>query len=202
MDEVIRGKVGAGAEPERSDAQPTAAGVGAAASAGVYPRELERPVVLRDGAYLRIRPIRPDDEPRLVDLYGRLSRYTVYQRFFTVMRRLPPDWAHFFANVDYRRRLALVAERDTPAGVELVGVGRYEPGEEPDAAEVAFVVEDGWQGLGLGAVLLTDVLRAGVARGIHRFRAFTLADNYRMLRLLSELTDVRERKTEDGVTAG
>lgn len=173
----------------------------AAPSPAPYPTELVRAVVLKNGAHVRIRPIRPDDEPRLVELYGRLSRYTVYQRFFTVMRRLPPDWAHFFANVDYRRRLALVAERDTPTGVELVGVGRYEPGEEPDAAEVAFVVEDGWQGLGLGAVLLTDVLRAGVARGIHRFRAFTLADNYRMLRLLTELTDVRERKTEEGVTS-
>jgi GNAT superfamily N-acetyltransferase len=173
----------------------------AAPSPAPYPTELVRAVVLKNGAHVRIRPIRPDDEPRLVELYGRLSRHTAYQRFFTVMRRLPPDWAHFFANVDYRRRLALVAERDTSTGVELIGVGRYEPGEEPDTAEVAFVVEDGWQGFGLGAILLIDVLRAAVARGIHRFCAFTLADNYRMLRILSELTEVRERKTEEGVTS-
>ncbi len=166
-----------------------------------YPTELVRAVVLKNGAHVCLRPIRPDDEPRLVELYGRLSRHTAYQRFFTVMRRLPPDWAHFFANVDYRRRLALVAERDTPAGVELIGVGRYEPEEEADTVEVAFVVEDGWQGFGLGAILLTGVLRAAEARGIHRFRAYTLADNYRMLRLLTELTEVRERKTEEGVTA-
>jgi GNAT superfamily N-acetyltransferase len=166
-----------------------------------YPTELVRAVTLSNGAHVRIRPIRPDDEERLVALYGRLSRHTVYQRFFTVMRRLPPDWAHFFANVDYRRRLALVAEHDTPAGVELIGVGRYEPGEEPAMAEVAFVVQDGWQGLGLGAILLTDVVRAAEARGIHRFQAYCLADNYRMLKLLTELTEVRERKTEEGVTA-
>ncbi len=166
-----------------------------------YPTELVRAVTLRNGAHVRIRPIRPDDEERLVALYGRLSRHTVYQRFFTVMRRLPPDWVHFFANVDYRRRLALVAEHDTPAGVELIGVGRYEPGEEPAMAEVAFVVQDGWQGLGLGAILLTDVVRAAEARGIHRFQAYCLADNYRMLKLLTELTEVRERKTEEGVTA-
>lgn len=173
----------------------------AATPAAPYPTELARAVVLKNGAHVRIRPIRPDDELRLVELYGRLSRHTAYQRFFTVMRRLPPDWAHFFANVDYRRRLALVAECDAPAGVELVGVGRYEPEEEPDTAEVAFVVEDGWQGFGLGAILLTDVLRAAEARGIHRFRAYCLADNYRMLRLFDVLTAVRERKTEEGVTA-
>ncbi|HET8578107.1 MAG TPA: GNAT family protein [Methylomirabilota bacterium] len=172
-----------------------------ATSPAPYPTELVRAVVLKNGAHVRIRPIRPDDEPRLVELYSRLSRHTAYQRFFTVMRRLPPDWAHFFANVDYRRRLALVAERDAPSGVELIGVGRYEPDEEPDTAEVAFVVEDGWQGLGLGAILLLDVVRAAEARGIHRFRAYCLADNHRMLRLLVELTEVRERKTEEGVTA-
>ena len=175
--------------------------VGAAASAGVYPRELERAVVSRDGSDLRIRPIRPDDEPRLLDLYGRLSEHTAYQRFFTLMRRLPPSWFHFFANVDYRNRLALVAERDTAAGLELVGVGRYEPAEEEGTAEVALVVQDGWQGRGLGSLLMGDVLSAGQARGIRRFRAYVLADNERMLRLLRTRVQILERKLEEGVVA-
>lgn len=169
-------------------------------AAAVYPRELVRAVTLEDGTFVRIRPIRPDDEPRLVDLYSRLSRHTAYQRFFTVMRRLPPDWYHVFANVDYRRRLALVAERETVADLQLIGVGRYEPGEEPETSEVAFVVEDGWQGRGLGAILLERVLSAAEARGIRRFRAYVLADNHRMLRLLASRTAVEERKTEEGVT--
>jgi RimJ/RimL family protein N-acetyltransferase len=165
-----------------------------------YPHELVRMVTLRDGSAVRVRPIRPDDEPRLVALYERLSRHTAYQRFFTVLRRLPPDWYHLFANVDYRTRLALVAERDTAAGVQLVGVGRYEPSEEPDTAEVAFVVEDGWQGRGLGGILLEAVLGAAEARGIRRFRAYVLADNHRMLRLLHTRTRVEEHRTEEGVT--
>jgi RimJ/RimL family protein N-acetyltransferase len=165
-----------------------------------YPRELVRMVTLKDGFAARLRPIRPDDEPRLVDLYERLSRHTAYQRFFTVLRRLPPDWYRFFANVDYVRRLALVAERETVAGVQLVGVGRYEPTEEPDTAEVAFVVEDGWQGRGLGGILLEAVLGAAEARGIRRFRAYVQADNHRMLRLLATRTQVEARKTEEGVT--
>jgi len=168
--------------------------------AAPYPRELVRTVALKDGFSARLRPIRPDDEPRLLDLYERLSRHTAYQRFFTVLRRLPADWYHFFANVDYVRRLALVAERETVAGVQLIGVGRYEPAEEPDTAEVAFVVEDGWQGRGLGGILLDAVLGAAEARGIHRFSAYVQADNHRMLRLLATRTQVEERKTEEGVT--
>jgi RimJ/RimL family protein N-acetyltransferase len=163
-----------------------------------YPGGLEREVPLKNGETLRIRPIRPDDEPRLVALYDRLSRHTAYQRFFTVRRRLPPDWLHYFANVDYRRRLALVAERETVAGVELVGVGRYEPSDDEATGEVAFVLEDGYQGQGLGAVLLDAIIRAGTERGLTRFRAYVLAENHRMLRLLARHTRIIERKTEQG----
>ena len=165
-----------------------------------YPKELERDITLQDGARLRLRPIRPEDQDRLIAFYARLSQHTAYQRFFTVLRRLPTDWYHFFANVDYVRRLALVAERDTVAGPQIIGVGRHEPSDEPDTAELAFVVEDGWQGRGLGALLLEAVLEAADARGVRRFRADVLADNYRMLRLLATRTEVEARKTEEGVT--
>ena len=170
-------------------------------AAAPYPKELERVVRLANGALVRLRPIRPDDAPRLIALYGRLSQLTAYQRFFTVMKRLPPDWAKVFATVDFQHRLAIVAERDTPAGVDLIGVGRYEPGDAEDTVEVAFTVEDGWQGYGLGGLLLDAVLRAAEARGFRRFRAYVLADNYRMLNLLNGRTDVIERRLEDGVMA-
>jgi RimJ/RimL family protein N-acetyltransferase len=164
-----------------------------------YPTELEHDATLKNGARVRVRPIRADDAPRLVSMYDRLSRHTAYQRFFTVMRRLPPDWATLLATVDYQRRLALVAEPADSGGHEIVAVARYEPTEDPHAAEVAFVVQDGWQELGLGTMLLGDLLRAASARGITRFRAWVLADNRRMLDLLTRFTDVRSRRLDSGV---
>jgi len=160
---------------------------------------LDREVVLRDGAQVRVRPIRTEDETGLVDLYGRLSAHTAYQRFFSVMRRLPPDWAHFLANVDHRRRFALVAERRHAGRPALVAVARYEPAEDPGVAEVAFVVQDDWQNRGLGTLLLRDLLRAAAANGIERFRAWVLAENRRMLDLLARFTDVTDRAIEQGV---
>ena len=115
------------------------------------------------------------------------------------MRRLPPDWARFLAEVDYRRRLALVVERGPRKAPELIAVARYEPTDRPDTAEVAFVVMDGWQGKGIGTALLGDLLAAAEARGVRRFRAWVLADNPRMLDLLDRFTDVKERKIESGV---
>jgi RimJ/RimL family protein N-acetyltransferase len=165
-----------------------------------YPTELEREIVLRDGARLRLRPIRPDDQDRLIAFYDRLSRQTAYQRFFSVMRRLPPDWAHWLANVDYQRRLALLAEHGEPGAPELVGVARYDSTDQQDTAEIAFVIQDAWQNRGLGTIMLDTLLAAAEARGIRRFRAYVLAGNARRIDLLVRFTDVRERRTESGVT--
>ncbi len=159
----------------------------------------DRDVVREIDAGLRVRLIRPDDEPRLIALHERLSAQSSYQRFFTVMRRLPTNWAHFLANVDYRTRLALVIERREAGDPQLVAVGRYESTADAGIAEVAFVVEDRWQGKGLGRLLLGELLAAADARGIRRFRAYVLADNRRMLHLLSRYTKVVERRLDAGV---
>ncbi|HET7340760.1 MAG TPA: GNAT family N-acetyltransferase [Methylomirabilota bacterium] len=165
--------------------------------AGV-PARFDRPVALRDGTTVRMRPIRPDDERRLVALYDELSRDTRYHRFFSVMRRLPPDWARFLANVDYRGRFALVVE--SPANPDtLIAVARYEPAGEPGVAEVAFTVQDAWQDRGLGTVLFRELLAAAAANGIHRFRAWVLADNRRMLDLIARRARVETRAMEQGV---
>jgi RimJ/RimL family protein N-acetyltransferase len=115
------------------------------------------------------------------------------------MKRLPPDWARLLANVDYHRRLALVAEQDGASGPALIGVARYEPTGRTGEVEVAFVVQDGWQNRGLGTILLGDLLRAAEARGIQRFSAYVLAENARMLDLLKRFTDVQSRTLESGV---
>jgi RimJ/RimL family protein N-acetyltransferase len=163
------------------------------------PDELTHTVTTTDGTPVTVRAIRPSDAERLIAFYDRLSEHTAYQRFFTVMKRLPPDWARMLANVDYVRRLALIAEVDTPAGPELVAVARYEPTADPKTAEVAFVVQDAWQNRGLGTALLHDLLRAAQARGIERFSAYVLAGNRRMLDLIGRFTRVTERKLDSGV---
>ena len=176
------------------------ASVGApAAPPAEYPLELVQVVSLRDGATVRLRPIRPDDEPGLEALFGRLSPQSVYQRFFAWHRRLPQSWYHEFSNVDYTRRFALVAEEAAADGIRLRGVARWEPSDEDEAAEMAIVIEDAWQGRGLGTVLLRRLLEIGANRGIHLFVADVLAENERMLRTLRTLTDIRTSSASHGV---
>src|SRR2546422_6998798 len=153
----------------------------------------------RDGASVRVRAIRPEDEPRLMALCRRLSSRTVYQRFFSV-RRLLPEEAHAFANVDYRQRMAVVAEVDGGQEPELVGVARYGPSDE-GTADIGLVVADGWQGLGLGSFLLEEILRAGERRDVHQFSADVLTENRRALRLLARHTAITRRTVASGVTS-
>jgi acetyltransferase len=157
-----------------------------------------RPVLLTDGTPVTLRHIRPEDESALTALYERLSPETSYQRFFTVMRRLPPDWTHILANVDYDRRMAIVALG--PSG-ELIGVARYVHDERAREAEIAVVIEDRWQGRGLGTLLLGELVGYAEARGIRRFRAYVLADNLRMLKLIGRVTAILERKLDSGVVS-
>ena len=166
------------------------------------PRDLADPeqgVTLRNGASVRVRAIRPDDEPRLMALCRRLSPRTVYQRFFS-FRRLLPEEAHALANVDDRRRMAVVAEVDDGQEPELIGVARYGPSDE-GTADIGLVVADAWQGLGLGSLLLEEILRAGEQRGIHQFSADVLTDNRRALSLLARHTTITRRTVGNGVTS-
>jgi RimJ/RimL family protein N-acetyltransferase len=165
-----------------------------------YLADPEQGVTLRNGTSVRVRAIRPDDEPRLMALCRRLSPRTVYQRFFSV-RRLLPEEAHAFANVDYRQRMAVVAEVDDGQEPELIGVARYDPSDEGTTADIGLVVADGWQGLGLGSRLLEEILRAGEQRGIHEFSADVLTENRRALRLLARHTAITRRTVASGVTS-
>jgi RimJ/RimL family protein N-acetyltransferase len=109
------------------------------------------------------------------------------------------EWYREFANVDYHARLALVAEHVTAEGMHVRGVARWEPDDEPGTVEIALVVEDAWQGRGLGRALLEALLDAARGRGIHRFTADVLVENERMLRLLRKTMVVEQASASQGV---
>jgi acetyltransferase len=108
----------------------------------MYPSDYIESVTLRDGTQVTIRPIRPDDAPRLQVTFKRLSSQTIYLRFLETLKQLSDKQAIYFANVDYQERMALVAEVEEAGEDSIIAVARYDMlgDSEPGAAESAIVV--------------------------------------------------------------
>jgi RimJ/RimL family protein N-acetyltransferase len=124
-----------------------------------------------------VRPITPADGPGLAAFHDALSDRSVYLRFFHPHPHLTPHEVTHFTTVDYRDRLALVAELEGA----IVAVGRYDRAPGTDEAEVAFVVADGLQRRGIATALLAALARAGRRLGIGELTAEVLTENAPML---------------------
>ena len=139
-------------------------------------------VVLADGLTVHIRPVRPEDNDRMLEMWGRFSAETIRMRFFAP-RNMTAEQMRFFSNVDYKDRFALVAET---AG-RIVGVSRFDRLiDKPDVAEFAVVVEDAEQGRGIGTALLRALVEPAADLGIRGFEGEVLRENSRMLHMLRD----------------
>jgi GNAT superfamily N-acetyltransferase len=143
------------------------------------------------------RPVQPDDGLLFCRLWDRLSPETVYRRFHAPLRSPPAD-AHRFVEVDHDLREALVAV----VGGEVVGVARYDRSPaDPATADVAVLVEDGWQGVGVARQLLAELTELARRRGVRTMTADVQADNDRVLALVRRLLPGASLKPESGVYA-
>jgi GNAT superfamily N-acetyltransferase len=142
-----------------------------------YPADLEVDEYLRDGSTVRFRPILPTDGDALVDFHDGLSPQSVYRRFFFVHPHLTRSELDRFTQVDYVERMAF-AVLD---GDRIVGIGRYERLSAGTEAEVAFVVTDDHQHLGIGTLLLDHLADVARVHGVEWFVAQTLSENRDML---------------------
>ncbi len=156
-------------------------------------------VTILGGSKVTIRPIRPDDAPRLQALVRRLSPESAYLRFLSPRRELPDDMARTLANVDYEKRMALVAEVKRDGQEDVIAVARYAVlAGEPHKAEFAIVVQDDYQGRGLGTLLMKRLVAYASARGIRRAVGQILSENERLFRFLDIVTDQIESRTYVG----
>jgi len=157
----------------------------------------------REGVPFTIRAIRPGDKERLLENFERLSERTVYYRFNEAKNQLTPADLRHLTEPDFDTHVALVAVApDEEDGHErILGVGRYYVGTRPSGepvAEVAFAVDDVFQGQGIGTHLLHHLGAIAVARGIDCFEAFVHPDNRRMLEVFENSGyGVRERADTD-----
>jgi GNAT superfamily N-acetyltransferase len=154
-------------------------------------------LALPSGGEVPFRVIRPDDAPALQRLHGRCGERTIYLRFFGSLEKLSEEQAQYFASTDGVDHLGLVA-LDPEDQNEIIAVARYArtPGDE--RAEYAALVEDRWQGHGVGASLTHRLIEEARGNGVSSFYALVKGENKRMLNVFRHLDLPEQERVEDG----
>jgi len=150
-----------------------------------YPTEYISAWKLKSGTPVTIRPIRPEDEPLMVKFHESLSEESVYYRYFSQLKldqRIAHERLTRICFNDYDREIALVAEHKDPktGGLEILAVGRLSKARGLNEAEFALLINDRWQGLGLGTELLRRLVQIGRSEKLNRITAQILQENHAM----------------------
>jgi len=153
-----------------------------------YPSAWEGWATLDDRTRVMIRPIHPEDAPRLQASFRKLTPESVCMRFLESFKELPDEQAAYFASVDYKTRMAFVGTITENRAESVIGVSRYDViNEEPPLkAECAVVVRDDYQGLGLGKKLMSRLASYAYQDGIESFIGIIHHANTRMMNFIKD----------------
>jgi len=157
---------------------------------------------MKSGEAVTIRPIRPEDEPLLIKLHQTLSDRTVYMRYFQPLK-LSQRTAHErltrICFIDYDREMALVVEHKTKNGApEIIAIGRLSKLRGRDEAELAVLVDDRYQHLGMGTELYRRLIAVARDEKVERVVSTILSENLDMQAICRELGFRLETDMEDG----
>ena len=147
--------------------------------------------MMKNGDNLLLRPIRPEDEPRMVKFHQTLSDRSVYLRYFyslSLSSRVTHDRLVRICFVDYDREIAIVAEhRDATGEHRILGVGRLVKFHARNEGEVAVLISDACQNQGLGTELFRRIVQVARDETLARVEAEILPDNLPMKKIAKRL---------------
>ncbi len=152
-----------------------------------YPTHYERHWVNLSGTPVLIRPVRPEDEPMIKELFAALSAETLYFRFFHLIKAMGHEQLARFCQVDYDREIALVATEEPPGKERLLAMCHLHVSPAREEAELAVVVGDYHQRQGLGRKLVSVGMELARELGLKRITGTVLPENEGMLTLARKL---------------
>jgi GNAT superfamily N-acetyltransferase len=165
------------------------------------PRDFTCPETLRNGLAVTIRHLRADDRERIAKAVRQLDRESVYTRLFSYRNELTEAGLDRIMRVDPGREVALVVTTAVGDDEIVIGSGRYVvsiPDAEDRTAELAFVVEEDYQGLGIASRLLKHFARLAREQGIVALDAEVLTENRSMLAVFARAGLPMKKRIEGG----
>ena len=150
------------------------------------PKKYEKMVKLLDSRTVLLRLIKPEDELLWLEMFQNFSEESVRYRFFYMIKDTPHKVRARYCDIDYTKEIGIVAELEEEGRQKILGVVRLEIEFERKKGEIAFIVADPWQGLGLGSQMIDHMIEICKYRGLKTVYALTLPNNHKAIRLLKK----------------
>ena len=149
---------------------------------------------LRDNTYLCFKALEKRDREKFIEGFKKLSKASVYHRFFGFMKELSDKQLEDLLNTDKKDHVAWTAfdiKNDDMIGV---GVGRFKRSTtNPHEAELALTVIDEYQNKGTGSILLAIMYFLASKLEIDIFTGFILSDNSKLIQRFRDLGAIMTR---------
>jgi len=166
-----------------------------------YPTKYIKECTLKDERKILLRPIKPEDEPLISELFNTFSEETMRFRFFRLIRDISHEMLASYCNIDYSREISIVAEESEDGSKRIIGMTRLVVEPDGERGEIALVVGDPWQNLGLGTRMLDHIIEVGKDTGLKTVFGEILAENTRMIHLCYKRGFKIERIDEESYMA-
>jgi len=155
-------------------------------SANLYPSDITAKHTFKNDVSVRFRPIRPSDEDEMRRLFYRFSDESVYYRYFTPLKTMPHSRMQEYVNVNYRNTMSIVGLVGDVGKGHIIAEARYVKDPKSLYGDVAFVVDEAYQGLGIATYLYNMLIRIAKQRGLIGFTADVLPGNKEMMRVFEK----------------
>jgi GNAT superfamily N-acetyltransferase len=166
-------------------------------SGRLFPDELAFDHTLRNGVVVRFRAIKPSDVDEMRRLFYRFSDKSVYYRYFSPIKAMPHARMQEYVNTDYRKTMSLVGLVGDPGEGRIIAEARYICPPQSTYADIAFVVDESYQSMGIATLLFKTLRKIAKERAIEGFKADVLATNKSMLKVFESASDVPIRAVLD-----
>ena len=168
-------------------------------SAHLYPVEIKSRHTFKQGTKIRFRAIKPSDEEEMRRLFYRFSDQSVYYRYFAPIKVMPHSKMQEYVNVDFSQVLSVVGLVGESAQGHIIAEARFIKDQQRPWADVAFVVDEKYQGLGIASYFYKMLIRCARDRGIQGFTADILVSNKAMMNVFEKGGEIITAKLEYGV---
>ena len=168
-------------------------------SAHLYPSDIDEIHQFNNNVRIHFRPIKPSDEEEMRRLFYRFSDTSVYYRYFGHVQSMPHAKIQEYVNVDWSRTMSIVGVAETDDQSRIIAEARYIREDVRPLAEIVFVVDEAYRGLGIATFLFRLLMRLAEERGLEGFTADVLFSNQAMMKVFRKCAHSLTAKLQNGI---